>query len=108
MDKSEKELYRMKAEILKAIAHPLRLAVLDLLSSKKRKSVSEIVKYLGTTQSNISRHLSVLKKTGIIDDEKVGLSRFYYLKIPCVINFSLCVKETLKEKIRWNKSLGKF
>ena len=104
MDKREKELYRLKAEILKAISHPVRLAIIDFLKDSE-KSVNDIVKWIGGTQSNVSKHLSILRKAGIVDDRKEGLSRFYYLKIPCVINFSSCVNETLKKRIEMNRRL---
>lgn len=99
MDKKEKSQYKLKAEILKSIAHPVRLAIVDLLNNKKR-SVEEITKILGEKQSTISKHLAILKKSGIVDDKKIGLYRFYYLKIPCAVNFSICVSQTLKEKIK--------
>jgi len=104
MDKKEKDKYKLKAEILKSIAHPLRLAILDLLKNKER-NVEEIIKILNEKQSTISKHLAVLKKAGIVDDKKIGLYRFYYLKIPCVFNFSICVSQTLKEKIKLEKKL---
>ncbi len=104
MDKKDKDIYKLKAEILKSITHPIRLAILDLLKNKER-SVEEITKILDEKQSTISKHLAVLKNVGIIDDKKVGLYRFYYLKLPCVLNFSLCVEQTLKEKIKLEKKL---
>jgi ArsR family transcriptional regulator len=104
MDKKEKELYKVKADILKAISHPIRLAIIDFLKNGE-KSVTDIVKWIGGTQSNISKHLSVLKKAGIVDDRKEGVSRFYYLRIPCVINFSSCVSETLRKKVEQDKKI---
>ncbi|MCM8766779.1 MAG: metalloregulator ArsR/SmtB family transcription factor [Candidatus Omnitrophica bacterium] len=104
MDKREKELYRKKGEILKAISHPIRLAIIDLLKNSE-KSVAEIVNIIGSSQSNISKHLSILKKVGIVDDKKEGLNRIYYLRLPCVINFSLCVAETLRKKIELDRKL---
>jgi len=85
---------------------PLLLSYIHIRSIYTyKKSVEEITKILDEKQSTISKHLAVLKNVGIIDDKKVGLYRFYYLKLPCVLNFSLCVEQTLKEKIKLEKKL---
>ena len=97
MDKTEKAVYKQRAEILKAIAHPIRLAIVDLLAGGE-KTVAMIVRHVGSTQSNVSKHLSLLKHSGIIDDRKDGLNRFYYLKIPCAKQFTVCVIETVKAR----------
>jgi len=104
MNKKEQQLYNLKAEILKAIAHPIRLAIIDFLTDGE-KTVNEITKWVNSSQSNVSKHLSVLKKIGIIGDRKEGLNKFYYLKILCVTNFSLCVNQTLKKKVEHEKKL---
>ena len=97
MNKTEKAIYKQRAEVLKAIAHPIRLAIIDLLAGGE-KTVGLIVRRVGSTQSNVSKHLSLLKHCGIIDDRKIGLNRFYYLKIPCAKQFSICVIETVKAR----------
>ncbi len=107
MNLKTKELYRQKTEILKALAHPTRLAIIDILTNSE-KTVEEIRKILGEKQSNISKHLSVLKRSGIVDDRKVGLHRFYYLKYKCVSNFSFCVNETLKYQLKEKKKFAKY
>lgn len=104
MNKRDRELYQVKAEILKAISHSVRLAIIDFLKDGE-KSVNDIAKWVGGSQSNISKHLSVLKRIGIVGDRKEGLNRFYYLKIFCVTDFSSCVNETLKKKIEYDRKL---
>ena len=104
MTEKEKELYKLKADILKTVAHPIRLAIIDFLESGE-KSVNDIIRWTGGSQSNVSKHLSILRKVGIIDDRKEGLNRFYYLKIPCVTNFSTCVTETLKDRIKQDRKI---
>jgi ArsR family transcriptional regulator len=106
MKTTDKELYKHKAEILKSLSHPLRLAIIDILN-KAEKSVEEITTILQEKQSNVSKHLFILKKSGIVDNKKVGLKRFYYLKYSCIIKFSLCVEETIKQKFKDEKNLIK-
>jgi DNA-binding transcriptional ArsR family regulator/SAM-dependent methyltransferase len=70
-----------KAEFLKALSHPVRLALLRELSLGAR-CVSEIEKFLEISQSNVSQHLTLLRRLGLIDFYEEGTSRCYYLKIP--------------------------
>lgn len=106
MKKFDKDIYKERAEILKALAHPVRLGIVDFLSEGE-KTVTELMKLLKQSQTNVSKHLSILKRVGIVDDFKEGLNRFYYLKIPCVSDFSVCTVKTLKTKFKLSKKLIK-
>lgn len=64
------------AYCLKAMSHPLRLKILCTLGSN-RVSVQEIVEHVGTTQSNISQHLGILRDKGILACKK-DANRVYY------------------------------
>ena len=64
------------ADVLKAIAHPTRLKLLCALNSREL-SVQTLVEETGTTQSNISQHLSVLKERGIVTSRR-DTTRIYY------------------------------
>jgi ArsR family transcriptional regulator len=68
-----------KAEILKAIAQPTRLKILELLKNGER-CVCEIYPALEQEQSNISKHLNFMKRTGILDSRKDGLRIIYWIK----------------------------
>ena len=61
---------------IKAIAHPLRLKILCLLGDKE-VSVQDIVEYVGTSQSNISQHLAILRNKGVLATRK-DANRVYY------------------------------
>jgi len=62
---------------LKAMAHPLRLKILCILGSVGEVSVQEIVEQVGTSQSNISQHLAILRDKGILASRK-DANRVYY------------------------------
>ena len=94
MREKERRKCELQAEVLKALAHPLRLAVVQYLA-KEEKCVCEIVDYVGTSQSNISKHLSIMKKVGILSDRKEGLSVYYRLNMPCALNFFQCVQDII-------------
>ncbi len=70
-----------KAELLKAIAHPNRIRILEALR-KEEVCNCELVPALGLEQSNLSRHLSVLIRAGILTPRKVGVKTYYQVVAP--------------------------
>jgi ArsR family transcriptional regulator len=101
--KEVEEKYKEWANILKALSHPIRLYIIELLKDGE-KCVCEIDEKLHIDMSTVSRHLSTLRKSGIIKDEKRGNQVYYTLKVPCVLNFLHCAenvtKESIEEKIK--------
>ncbi len=83
--------YKNQARILKALAHPSRLLIVDELARGER-SVRELTDLIGVEMPTVSRHLSVLRNAGILADDKRGLQVFYSLRVPCVLNFFKCVE----------------
>ncbi len=69
------------ASKLKAIAHPLRIALINLLESDERLTVTEIYQKLNIEQAAASHHLNILKNHGIVLSKRVGKNRYYSLKI---------------------------
>lgn len=72
------------AVALQAMAHPIRIKVLCLLSSGEMM-VQDITSAIGTTQSNISQHLGILKASGLIKSRKEGAKSFYFVDDPRVL-----------------------
>ena len=97
MDASTDPLYRMKAEVARALAHPIRLAVLDVLDEGER-CVCEIAEQVGSERSNASRHLSVMVKAGVLSSRKDGLQVFYAIRCPCILQFFSCVEQVLRQQ----------
>jgi len=95
MTEKERAMYEARAGIIKAMAHPTRLFIVDKLSTKSL-CVAELTELVGADMSTVSKHLSILKNAGIIADEKRGVQIFYSLKTPCVMNFFGCVESVLK------------
>ena len=83
--------YETQARIIKALAHPTRLFIVDELARGER-CVCELTDMIGVEMPTVSRHLSVLKRAGILEDEKRGPQVFYRLRVPCVLNFFHCVQ----------------
>lgn len=87
------ERFRKAAEILRAIAHPTRLMILNALLDKS-ECVREFEKLIKKRQANISQHLAILRSAGLIDYSQEGKKRCYYLKRPEVVERILnCIKK---------------
>ena len=103
-DKSKQLLFEKQAEIAKAIAHPLRTAIIDFLREGEQ-CVCDIANYVGSERSNISRHLSVMVKAGVLEYRKEGLKVMYKLKTPCILDFFSCVTDVLRQQAKENEKL---
>ncbi|SDE94312.1 ArsR family transcriptional regulator [Thermus arciformis] len=79
-------LHRYKAEFFKALAHPLRLAILDALREGE-KSVSSLQRELGAEQSGLSRQLSLLRERGLVEARREGQMVYYRTRDPEVYAF---------------------
>lgn len=97
MDMQDKRRYEAKAQIFKALGHPSRLWIAETLSEGER-CVCELVEWIGADISTVSKHLSVLKQVGLVEDEKRGKQVFYRLRVPCVLDFSRCVEAVLEDR----------
>ncbi len=74
--KATDELLQRIAEVLKAMADPTRLKILHCLHQGEL-CVSDILSFVGGSQANVSKHLSVLKRAGLVDSRRDGLNVFY-------------------------------
>lgn len=89
--------YAARAKVIKAMAHPTRLFVVNELSQHGQKCVCELTAMIGADMSTVSRHLAILKHAGIVADEKHGAQVFYRLTMDCVRNFLTCVDSLLRK-----------
>lgn len=92
-------LIELKADVLKALGHPTRLAIVEMLA-KGEKCVNEINEQIGADHSTISKHLSILKKAGILSDRKQGLNVYYKLEVTCVMNFINCITSVIESRAK--------
>ena len=81
------------SEMLKAIAHPLRLAIVDMLDNKQSLSVTEIYESLEIEQAVASHHLSILKNKGVLLSKRDGKNCYYELKHPRLSQIISCINK---------------
>jgi ArsR family transcriptional regulator len=98
MDANTKARLKAQAGILKALAHPSRLLIIEELARQER-CVQDLTDMVGAQMSTVSKHLSILKSARIVEDEKRGAQVFYSLRTPCVLNFFKCVVSVQKSAI---------
>ena len=95
-----RKLYEMRAHILKALAHPSRLIIVDVLNERGEVCACDLMEIVGSDQSTVWKHLSILKQAGIVDDRKEGKRSIYRLLRPCVMNFFECVEQVMEENLK--------
>jgi DNA-binding transcriptional ArsR family regulator len=81
----------MAASKLRAIAHPMRIAIIDLLNEKHKLSVTEIYNHLDIEQASASHHLNILKSKGILLSRRDGKKIFYSLKSVALTEIIDCI-----------------
>ncbi|MBU0984524.1 MAG: metalloregulator ArsR/SmtB family transcription factor [candidate division Zixibacteria bacterium] len=95
MDSDRQHKLEARADILRALAHPTRLFIIEELSRGER-CVSDLTRMIGADTSTVSRHLSTLKQAGLVRDRRQGLQIWYNLRVPCVLNFFSCIEAVLQ------------
>lgn len=86
------------ASMLRVVAHPVRIQLINILVSETKLSVTELQQKLGITQSMTSQHLSALRRVGVVDYEKEGNVSRYYLKNKNVLKLLECVERCARSK----------
>ncbi|NIQ96139.1 MAG: winged helix-turn-helix transcriptional regulator [Desulfuromonadales bacterium] len=104
MDKNRKAILEARAGVLKAMAHPTRIFIIEELE-KEERCVCDLTDLIGADVSTVSKHLSVLKQAGIVTDDKRGNQVFYHLHVPCILNFFGCVESVLESNARGRAAL---
>jgi DNA-binding transcriptional ArsR family regulator len=105
MDAKAKAKYEARARIIKALAHPTRLFIVDELSKSGERCVCELTDMVGTDMSTVSRHLGMLKAAGLVEDEKRGSMVHYRLRMKCILDFFECVESVMECNARSQQEL---
>ena len=107
MDHNRMARLEARAHIIKAMAHPSRLLILEELA-RERRCVAELTATVGSDVSTVSKHLSVLREAGIVEGVRCGAQIYYSLRVPCVLNFFGCIEAVIRSKAKEHmKLIGK-
>ncbi len=91
--------YESLARVLKALAHPARLRILEAIE-KNERCVCELTDMLGLDQSTVSKHLAALRQAGLVQSRKDGVMTFYSLKICCLGTLLDCIEGVVADHLR--------
>jgi DNA-binding transcriptional ArsR family regulator len=100
----EERLLELKAEVLKVLAQPTRLKILELLRNGER-CICEIVPAINGEQSNISKHISLMQKSHLITTRKDGVKVMVNVKDPGVFEILDKVSAILKNQMKEQEKL---
>lgn len=102
--KQDKALFEIQSEVMKTLASPKRLEILDALKDGE-KTVSELVDILGVPKANVSQHLTVMRHVGILRSRREGLNIYYIVANPKVIQACILMREVLTEHMKERSKL---
>jgi ArsR family transcriptional regulator len=94
MEARDRAKLEARARVVKAMAHPTRLFIVEELS-KGERCVCDLTAMVGSDMSTVSKHLAILRNAGIVQDHKRGNQVFYALRCPCILDFFGCVESVL-------------
>ncbi len=92
---TQRPLYEVKANLFKGLAHPVRVRVLEVLSSSDSVSVTDLLADTGLEASHLSQHLSVLRRHNLVVAERRASQMFYRLAYPEVANLLTVARQLL-------------
>ena len=104
---AEDIVIKLTSDFLKTLAHPARLSILRILKDGER-CVCEIIDGLDIEQSNLSQHLGLMKKQGLLESRKDGQKVLYRIVYPSVLDVVTAAEKTLSEQISHSQGLLKF
>ena len=97
-------VFKIKADFLKGLAHPIRLQVIEYLK-KGEASVGKIVQALGVEQSNLSRHLATLRDLGILEARQEKTTVYYSIHDHDIFKVLRPIAELLKQRLKRSEKL---
>ncbi len=104
-EKYDLELYRLQAELCKTFSDPKRLIIISALREGE-KSVGELVEVLQCPQAVVSRHLAILRNGGVVQARRKGVSIYYSLTNPRIVEACDISRQVLLEQVARNKMIA--
>lgn len=95
----------MKAELFRALAHPARVRVLEVLAADGERTVSELQPLVGIESSHLSQQLGVLRRAGLVSSRKEGSTVVYSLRDPLVAELLAVAKRFLLASLTQTRDL---
>jgi len=97
--RTEREVYQLQAEICKALANPIRLEILNVIGEQEI-AFGELMAKLGISKPNLSQHLLIMRRAGIVLDRREGVYAYYRLAYPEVLQACRLLKALLQKRLK--------
>lgn len=98
MTDSERQKLRLKAEIFKALGQPIRLGIIEVLE-REEMHVLQLAEFMGTDAPTISKHLSILRKLGLVATRRDGLKVFMHTSFSQARPLLQCVENVVAQRL---------
>ena len=105
MDAKTHAQYETRVRMIKAMAHPTRLFIVDELARHGEHCVWDLKKMVGGAMPTMSRHLAILRDAGLIDQEKRGQQVYYRIRLDGILNFRECVETLVRSNVTHQREL---
>lgn len=99
MTETERMFSKARADVLKALAHPSRLYMVEKIREQPH-CVCELSELVGSDASTVSKHLSILKNSGILRDRKQGTTVYYSLACDCIDEILTAVESVVSSHVQ--------
>jgi DNA-binding transcriptional ArsR family regulator len=100
-----RQIFAMQCQICKAMAHAVRLEIVDLLSQKER-TASSLIDELETSKANLSKHMALLIQAGIVEQRRDGRQVSYYLPHPEIHQACSIMRSILYQRLKQGEKLA--
>lgn len=104
MPNADRPIAEAKAALFKALSHPARVRVLELLASGEH-TMGELVEWTGLEASHLSQHVTVLRRAGIVDSRRVRTSVICALRDPQTVELLDVARRMLSQQLRHSRAL---
>ncbi len=99
------KIFEMQCEICKALGHPLRIAIVDMLKEEE-SSAADLITELGLSKANLSKHMGMLVHGGIVESRKEGRHIFYRLTDPDIHKACTIMRSILDRRLKEGEKLA--
>ena len=107
IDEGTAHLFKLQADICKTLADPNRLMILHELK-RGEMSVGQLAVNLGLPQSNVSRHLAILRERAVVNTRRKGTTIYYNMSDPKIAEACNLVREVIVEQLRNSRRLSNY
>ena len=97
--------YKLQAEVCKALSHPVRLQVLDLVS-KRERTVDELARMMGVGQPNLSMHLAALRHRRLVTATRDGMNVYYKASHPKIADACSLIQDILADLVERDRRMA--